>query len=448
MTNGKILKNIIIFAIPCVISNILQNLYNLADTAIVGQLIGLNSLAAVGSTGSVVSLFINTITGLMSGFSIVASIRLGSKNYSELKRVFVNAFFIVIVFGALITVLGTLFSGKIVSLMNTAPELEEEATIYLTVIFSGIITTMLYNFFCEMMRAVGNSKVPLVFLAISSALHIGLNYLFMGFFKTGVRGAAVSTVLSQGIAAVLCFLYMYKKVKWYKIRRNDFKFDFKIIFECLKVGIPMAMVNFVVNFGTMVLQFVTNGIGTQYVAAYSGASKIGYIYTSPIMGFATALAVFVSQNFGAGNMQRIKKGLKQTVILIFGINTAVLIFSFLCSSTILKFMVGDEQSVISSGNLYLTVRVLAGYMLIVAAVCKSVLPAMGRTFYVTVSGFLEVAIRCISPILLVENLGFIGVPLSDAFTWSVLAAFFVIVYPLEMRKVNKLIDRQYNRSTK
>lgn len=438
MTEGKILKNIIIFAIPCIISNILQNLYNLADTAIVGQLIGINSLAAVGSTGAVVALFINTITGLMSGFSIVASIRLGAKNYSELKRVFANALFIVIAMGALITIFGTMYTGKILKLMNTAPELMEEATIYLTGIFAGIITTMFYNFFCEMMRAVGNSKAPLVFLAISSALHIVLDYLFMGAFKTGVTGAAVSTVVSQGISAILCFIYIYKNVEYYRVERKDFKFDFNIICECLKVGLPMATVNFVVNFGTMVLQFVTNGIGTQYVAAYSSASKLGYIYTSPINGFTTALAVFVSQNFGAGNIQRIKKGFKQTVILLCGINTAVFMFSILCSPAILRFMVGNEQSVISSGNLYLTIRVLAGYMLIVIASCKSVLPAMGRTFYVTVSGFVEVAIRFISPVLLVQNLGFIGVPLSDAFTWTVLALFFAVVYPVEMRKVNKL----------
>lgn len=438
MTDGKIIQPIIIFAIPCIISNILQNLYNLVDTAVVGQLIGLNSLAAVGATGSVVSLCIATITGLMSGFSIVAGIRIGAKKHSEVKKVFVNAFAIVLIVGFLVTLFGIISSQKILELMNTSPELMEEATIYLSVIFSGIVTTMLYNFFCEMLRATGNSKMPLIFLAFSSVIHIILNYLFMGVFKTGVAGAGLSTIISQGLSALMCFIYMYRKEECFKIGKKDIKLDFSLINECLKVGIPMATVNFVVNFGVLILQFVTNGIGTEYVAAYSGASKIGYIYTSPVTGFSTALAVFASQNLGAGNIKRIKTGIKKVIFLLFGINTAILIFSLLFSKFILKFVIGDVENVINSGYLYLTIRLLSGFFLIPASCYKTVLPALGKTFFVTVSGFLEVGIRMISPILLVKSLGFIGVPLTDTLTWGVLALFFIVIYPIEMKKIEKM----------
>lgn len=437
LTEGSILRPLIIFAIPCIISNILQNLYNLADTAIVGQLIGLNSLAAVGATGSVVSLCITTITGLMSGFSIVAGKRIGAKQYAEVKKVFVNAFAIVWIVGLILTGIGIAAAHGILKLMNTSPELMEEAVIYLTVIFSGIITTMLYNFFCEMLRAVGNSKMPLVFLAAASAIHIALNYLFMGVFNMGVAGAAWSTVISQGLSAVVCFIYMYRREEYFKIKRGDIRLDFSVMKECLKVGIPMATVNFVVNFGVLILQFVTNGIGTEYVAAYSGASKIGYIYTTPIFGFATALAVFASQNLGAGKLERIKSALKRGMALLYGVNTVILIFSLLCSKYILRFVVGDTESVINSGNLYLTIRMLSGFALIPAACLKTVLPAVGRTFSVTISGFLEVAIRMVSPILLVQTLGFIGVPLTDTLTWVVLAVFFAAAFPLEWKRVKK-----------
>lgn len=438
LTEGKILLPLIIFAIPCIISNILQNLYNLADTAIVGQLIGLNSLAAVGATGSVVSLCITTITGLMSGFSIVAGKRLGAGQYSEVKKVFINAFAIVWFVGIVLTAVGVISAKGILKIMNTSPELMEEAVIYLVVIFSGIITTMLYNFFCEMLRAVGNSKMPLVFLAIASAIHIALNYLFMGAFKMGVSGAALSTVISQGMSAVMCFVYMYRKEEYFKIGRGDIKLDTAVMKECLKVGIPMATVNFVVNFGVLILQFVTNGIGTEYVAAYSGASKIGYIYTTPIFGFATALAVFASQNLGAGKPERIKSALKKGMALLYAVNTVILIFSLVCSKGILKFVVGDVENVINSGNLYLTIRMLSGYVLIPAACLKTVLPAVGRTVSVTISGFLEVAIRMVSPVLLVQTLGFIGVPLTDTLTWLVLAVFFIAAFPIEWKRVNKV----------
>lgn len=434
LTDGKILAPLIIFAIPVIISNILQNLYNLADTAIVGQLIGLNSLTAVGATGSVVSLCITTITGLMTGFSVVAGKRLGAGEYSDLKKVFVNAFFLMWIIGIVLTVFGVIASRAVLTLMNTAPELMDEATVYLTVMFAGIITTMLYNFFCEMLRAVGNSKMPLIFLAFASVVHIALNYLFMGAFKMGVSGAALSTVISQGISALLCFIYMYKGTAYFKIRREDIRLNLPILKECLSVGIPMATVNFVVNFGVLILQFVTNGIGTEYVAAYSGASKIGYIYTTPIFGFASSLAVFAAQNLGAGKPERIKTALKKVMLLLCGINTAVLAFSLLFSGSILKFVVGDVESIISSGKLYLTVRLLSGYVLIPAACLKTILPSLERTLSVTVSGFLEIAIRMVSPILLVQNLGFVGIPLTDTLTWAVLAVFFFICFPLEWKK--------------
>lgn len=444
MTEGKILRQIIIFAIPCILGNIFQNLYNLADTAIVGQLIGINSLAAVGVTGSVTSLCTTTIVGLMSGFSIVAGIKIGGEQIAETKKVFANAFFIVIAAGFALTAAGVVFARKILVLMNTSEELLEEATVYLIGIFSGIITTMFYNFFSEMMRAAGNSKMPLIFLGISSALHIAINYLFIAAFKTGVLGAALSTVISQGISAVLCFVYMYKYIPCYKIKREDIKLDSAIIRECLKVGIPMATVNFVVNFGVLILQFVTNGIGTEYVAAYSGASKIGYIYTSPITGVATALAVFASHNLGAGNLKRIKTGTKKCIIMLFGVNTAIFLFSVLFSKYILRFIAGDAQNVINSGNLYLTVRVLSGFALIPAVCYKTLLPALGRTKFVTISGFMEVAIRFISPSLLINTFGFVGVPLTDTLTWCMLALFFIIIYPFEVRKVERDLSRRTN----
>lgn len=440
MTQGEILKTLIIFAIPYILSNILQNIYTLADTAIAGQLLGLNSFAAVGASGSVVSLCISTITGLMSGFSVVAGIRLGAKKISEIKNVFVNALTVVLLASFVVTIFGIFFSENILRLMNTPEDILEEATIYLQVIFAGISTTMLYNFFCEMLRAIGNSKFPLIFLIFASVLHIALNYLLILVFEMGVSGAGWSTVISQGISALLCFLYMYKKIPYFKITREDLIFKPKIIGECLKVGIPMASVNFVVSFGVLISQFVTNGIGTEYIAAYSGASKIGYIYTAPIFGFASALAVFASQNFGAGNFERIKRGIKMVIILLFALNTGILLFSIICSPIILSFIMERNQTAMNSANLYLTIRMLSAYALIPAACYKSILPALKRTLYPTVSGFVEVIIRFVAPVMLVNSFGFVGVPLTDTVSWVILAIFFIVVYPIEMRKVKREIN--------
>ena len=312
MTEGNTLKRITLFAIPCIIGNALQNLYNILDSVIVGKSDDITALAAVGATGSLITLFLNTVTGLMTGFAVTVGKRYGARDAEGVKKAYSNAFLLTFGLAVLISVLGAVFADEMLKIMNTPEQIMDSASRYLRIIFIGMIFSVLYNFFCEMMRAVGNSRMPLVFLLISSLIHIVLILIFLFVFSMGVVGAALSTVLSQLCAALLCYVYIRLKLPHFRISADILKPERAVMAECLKIGIPMAVTNFVVMFGGIILSFVTNGIGMEYVAAYTCASRVGYIVTTPIFGFATALAVFTAQNMGSGNLARIKEGIKKT----------------------------------------------------------------------------------------------------------------------------------------
>jgi putative MATE family efflux protein len=433
MTEGKILKKICVFAIPCILTRVIQNMYSLADAAMVGT----ESLAAVGATGAIISLFNDSILGLVSGFSVVAGNKYGAGNFEKLKKVFANSLIITALISIAISILGAVFSYTMLSLMQTPQEIINEAQKYMVVIFAGMWSAAFYNFFGEMLRAVGNSLMSLVFLVVSFTAHIVLNIFLLFVFKTGVIGVAASTIISQTVSAILCVIYINKKAPFFKLKLSDIKPDINIIKECLCMGIPTAVTNFVVMFGVIILGFVTNKMGTEYIAGYSCASKMGYIITAPLFGFATAASVFVSQNMGAGKFDRIKEGVRKTIIFTTAVNIGLFILTKIIAKPILNILLSGEATGIEAGLLYLDIRTIAMFWLTLAAVYKNVIVALGKPFFSTVSGFLEIAVRYAVPITLASSFGFAAVPLTDAITWLMLAAFLMPAYMYEFKKIVK-----------
>ncbi len=437
MTTGNILKKITIFALPCILVRVLQNLYTLVDSVVIGRAVDSVALAAIGATGSVISLFTDTIIGLMSGFSVVAGKKYGSNDIVGLKKVFSNSLIVAVTVSALLTVFGTIFARNILILMDTPAEILDDATLYLKIIFIGISTSVLYNFLCEMLRALGNSREPLIFLFAASCIHIALIFVFAYCFKMGVAGAALSTVLSQLCAVIMCIYFINKKVPLYKIKISDLRICKATLRECLHIGIPMAVTNFVVMFGVIILSFISNNIGTEYVKAYSCASRIGYIITTPIFGFSTAASVFVSQNLGAGNIDRIKSGVRQVNIIITLTNVVLFIIALLTMRPLLSFIIKDSAVAVDAGVLYLKMRCTAMFILTFASVYKTVLTGLGKPLFPTISGFLEIIVRYLIPIMFSAKLGFVSIPLTDAVTWLVLAVFLTPCYIYEIKKLQK-----------
>lgn len=435
MTSGKILRKITVFALPCILGRVLQNLYTLVDTVVSGWAIDSQALAAVGAAGSIVSLFTDTVIGLMSGFSVATAKKYGAGDRNGLRKVYANSLIAALFASVAITVFGFVFAESMLVMLRTPAELMDNAVLYLRVIFIGITTSVLYNFLCEMLRAVGNSREPLVFLVAASVFHIALIVLFAFTLQMGVVGAALSTVVSQGAAAAMCFAYIKKHTPEYKISLSEIVPEKKVMSECLHIGIPMAITNFVVSFGVIILSFVTNGIGTEYVTAYSCASKIGYILTTPIMGYAAALSVFASQNLGAGKTDRIRKGVRQTLAVVTAVNCVIFTIFLFAAKPLLGAFIQDNSNAVEAGVMYLRVRCTAMFLLAPAAIFKNVLIGLGKPKYPTASGFMEIAVRYAVPITLSSVLGFACVPLTDAAAWLMLAVFLAPAYASVMKKI-------------
>lgn len=437
MTKGNILKSIIRFAIPCAIGNILQNLYTIVDSVIAGKAIDISALAAIGACGSLVSLLLTTATGLMCGFAVSAGHQSGANNNEKMKKTFANALLLSLIAGVTVSILGFIFSKQMLIALNTPSNLLDDANVYLRIIFAGMITNVIYNFFCEMLRAIGDSKAPLVFLFASSALHIALNMLFLFVLRSGVAGAAISNILSQAFAAAMCIIYIKIRVPVFCITLKDLKYDREVTVSCLRTGIPMALTNFIVSFGVIILSFVTNGIGDEYVAAYSTASRVGYIMTAPIFGISTALSVFVAHNMGNRDLERTKKGIKQTILFSFGVSAVLLVIFASSARPLLSYLLSGNELAVNAGVEYLLIRCVSMFALVPASCFKNSLNSMKRTLFPTVSGVLEITIRYIFPLTMSAALGFTAVPLTDGVSWLALTVFLFVGYIVETSRLKR-----------
>lgn len=278
-TKENMVKNIIKFAIPCVLIRIVQNLYPLLDTFIVGKVLDLNSLSAVGVAGSLYSLFNDTLLGLVSGFFIVAGQKFGQDTKKGVAEAFYTSLVASVIVCIAVSGIGVLFSKQFLWLLNTPENLLECAKEYIVILLLGFVANMLYNFISQMLCAVGNSKMPFLLLIVSSVIHLVLLYPLTAYF--GVRGTAYTTIISYIAAVVFGAVYIHKKVNVFRFPIREFRLKRTVLKECFHTGIPMSLTNFVVALGVLILSFISNNIGTEYTAAYSCASKIGYIMTSP-----------------------------------------------------------------------------------------------------------------------------------------------------------------------
>ena len=334
-----------------------------------------------------------------------------------------------------ITLFGTIFVRQLLEFMNTPDDIIDDSCTYLFIIFCGITTTMIYNFYAEMMRALGNSKRPFIYLIISCFLNIILDLIFILVFKMGVGGVALATVISQALSAMLACIYCIRSIDYFRIKWSDIRFDLSISKACLRIGIPNAFLNVLITIGTLILQGVTNSIGTIYIAAISGGAKITTILTSPYFAISSGLSVFVSQNHGAGNIPRAKSGVNSTIKCMLLLNTAIFAIALICSNMLMRMVVGDNPEVITLGAKYTIINTLFAYSLIPLLCYKSTIQAFGRPFFPTVSGILEMVIRLLTAIYMTKYFGFYGIILTDPFTWVGTCIFFIIAYRYEIKKI-------------
>lgn len=315
MTQGKPLSIILKFTLPLLVGNIFQQFYNMADTIIVGRFVGANALAAVGSTGTVMFLIIGFAQGITAGFTILTSQRYGAKDEKAVRASVANGILLSVLVTILITVVGLSAMKPLLLLMNTPEDIFADAYTYSMLICSGVVACIFYNLFSSLLRAIGNSKVPLFFLVFSACLNVVLDLLLILCFHMGVAGAAIATNISQGVSAVLCLIYIYKNVPVLCPERTQWRLSASDTAYQMRMGIPMALQFSITASGAMVMQAAINLFGSVAVAAFTAASKVQNLVTQGMMSMGQTMASYGGQNYGKGDYHRLEKGVRSALLI-------------------------------------------------------------------------------------------------------------------------------------
>lgn len=346
MTVGSPIKLIIRFIIPLLIGNIFHQIYSMVDTIIVGKYIGTEALAGVGLVGSINFFVLGFVMGLTSGFSVPISQKFGANDYSKMRHFVSVAIYLCIISTIIITILSVAFLKPVLILMQTPDDVFAYSYDYMVIILGGLFANVAYNMTASILRALGDSKTPLYFLIVAAFLNILLDLIFVIAFNMGVAGAGLATVISQGVSALCCVVYMIKKFKILKIQKNERSFDKKLASRLLLIGFPMAFQYSITAIGSIILQSAVNYLGTIYIASYTVCCKIEQLAIQPFITLGIASTTYVGQNLGAGKIDRIKDGIKKMSII--GIIIAILsgILIYFAQENLVKLFIteGDNLS--------------------------------------------------------------------------------------------------------
>lgn len=429
MTKGSPMKLILGFSVPLLFGFLFQQFYNLVDTVIVGRFLGTNNLAAVGATGSVNFLIIGFCMGICSGFSIPVSHKFGAGDQVGVHRVVANCIWLSAAFAVVMTVLTTLLCRHILIAMKTPDDILDAAYSYIWVIFLGIPVTFLYNMTAGVIRALGDSKTPVIFLVMSSFINIGLDLFFIVNLRWGVQGAAWATVISQGISGLCCLLFMIKKFEMLRIRGEEWRPDRHLIGTLCGMGVPMGLQYSITAIGSVILQSATNTLGSDAVAAVTAAGKISGFLACPFDSMGSTMATYGGQNVGAGKLDRIGQGLKSCILLGAGYSVIALGVSLLFGRPLARlFLDASETAIIENVRLFLTLATAFYFPLALVNIIRFMIQGVGFPFFAILAGVFEMAARALAGFVLVPVFGFLGSCLGSPIAWIMADAFLIPAY--------------------
>ncbi len=449
MTKGSPFKLIIRFLIPVVLGNIIQQLYNLADSIIVGRFIGADALAAVGATGTIMFLIIGFMNGMTSGFAVVTAQRFGAGDEDGVRHTVCSAMILSAVTTIIITAASLLGMRGLLTLMNTPDDVFEMSFIYIFTICAGLVFTVLYNLTAAILRAVGNSRVPLVFLAIAAGINVLLDLFFIINLGMGVFGAALATILSQGLSGIACLIYIVIKVPTLSPRRQDWLFWREHMKMQFKIGIPMALQFSVTAVGTVIVQSALNTLGSVVMASYTASGKIEQLLTMPFQGMGVAMATYAGQNRGICDYGRIRHGVRDASLLTIGY--AIVIAALLIPTpqyTIPIFVTGDPTEMVSWARIYFAICPLFYIPLGLIFVYRNALQGMGYSATTLLGALIELVSRIVFAIIAVREKSYRGVCFANAIAWLSAGILLFICYELVIQKklklVNSLMEKKRN----
>ena len=426
MTTGSPMKIIFNFTLPIFIGNVFQQFYNMADAVIVGKFVGNKALAAVGSTGTIMFLIYGFVVGMTAGFTVLTAQKFGAGDMPAMRRTVVGASFLSLVVGLVLTAAFMVFMKPWLVLMHTPEDIFADAYAYIMIISAGILAQMLYNLLASILRALGNSKVPLYFLILAALLNIVLDLVLIIVFHMGAAGAAVATVISQGISGVLCLFYIIRKVPLLRLTRDDRHLSGDLLRTQIRIGIPMALQYSITAVGTMMVQSALNILGSTLVAAYTAAGKIEQIVTQAYVAMGTTMATYGAQNMGAGDVSRIRQGFKAPTIIgvIYAIVSAALVMTVGKYMTYL-FVSEDVALIMDSVNTYLICVGIFFIPLAIVNIYRNGIQGLGYGLLPMMAGVAELVGRGVVAVIAAGQKSYLGVCLASPAAW-VLASLLLI----------------------
>lgn len=439
MTTGSILPQIMKFSVPLLLGNLFQQTYNLVDTAIVGRTLGARALAAVGSSTSIQFLVMGFCIGISLGFTIPVGQRFGAHDYAGMHRYEYSGGILSAVFALTITLLTTILCSHILRILQVPDEIFHDAWIYLIIIFCEIPFTIMYNYLAGLMRAIGDSRTPFLYLAVASVLNIVLDCLFIMSFHWDVAGAAIATVLSQALSAFLCLYSVTHRYEVLHVEPAERHYGAREGRSMMGIGIPMGLQYSITAIGSMVMQSANNSLGTEYVSAFTAGTKLKQFLLSPFDAFATAVSTFVAQNFGARRTDRIREGIfKGTLVsvlygAVFGLFAMVLGGRELC----LLFLDAENTVELDLAALYLRRMGYCLWVLGILNVCRMSIQGLGNARKAMMSGVLEMIARTIVSVFFVGSFGYDAITWADQVAWFAATAFVLPMVMYSIRNAEK-----------
>lgn len=448
LTQGSPMKLILEFSVPLLFGFLFQQFYSMVDTVIVGRILGVKALAAVGATGSINFMIIGFCMGVCSGFAIPIAHRFGADDYSGMRKMVANSMWLSIIFAIVMTIAVSLLCRNILIWMNTPLDIIDRSYSYIIIIFIGIPVTYLYNMLSGIIRSLGDSMTPVIFLTISSILNIILDFVCILSLNMGVAGAAVATVISQAISAVCCLYYMIRKFPILHLNKEEVRMDTHCMRILCGMGIPMGLQYSITAIGSVILQTAVNGLGSMAVASIAAGAKIYMFFACPFDALGATMATYAGQNMGARRLDRIDEGLKKCGIL--GIGYSILAFGvlYVFGKYIILLFVGpdlffvspDYIEIIQNVKLYLLISSAFFIPLAFVNIVRFLIQGMGFSKFAILAGVFEMIARALVGFLLVPAFGYVAACFAGPIAWIFADAFLFPAYI----HVRKYCQRQFN----
>lgn len=441
MTIGNPKRIIISFGVPLLLGMLFQQFYSMVDTIIVGRVLGVNELAGVGSTGSINFMVIGFCMGICNGFAIPIAQCFGAKDYKNLRKYVANCVWLSVFFAALMTMSVSVFCRDILKLMDTPSDIFEYAYEYIYIIFLGIPVIFLYNILSGIIRALGDSKAPLIFLIISSVINIALDFITIKWFNMSVNGPALATVISQGISGVLCLIYMIKKYDVLRVRKGEWKPERHHMVTLCRMGIPMGLQYSITAIGSVILQTAVNSLGSTAVAAVTAANKVSMFFCCPFDAMGSTMATYAGQNIGAGKPDRVTKGMLSCSLMGLIYSTAACVVLVIFGKELASIFIDKSEA--GNGEILQNARLMLVWLssfyfpLSLVNIIRFTIQGLGYSELAILSGVCEMAARALVGFVFVPMWGFIAVCTASPMAWIFADTFLITAYIFIIKRIKK-----------